>query len=75
MTFATTTTNIYEKNLNGIRIYVDSLGGGGAFNLADQAGIMELTAAFAMGTVGDNLTVDYAAGAADTFIEIGRSDL
>jgi hypothetical protein len=74
VTFATTTADLINEDLIGVRIVVDSVGGGGAFNLADQAGIMELTAAFAMG-VNDSLIVSYYAGALDAWQEDGRNNL
>jgi hypothetical protein len=74
VTFATTTADLINEDLIGVRIVVDSVGGGGTFDLADQAGIMELTGAYSMG-VNDTLTVSYYAGSLDAWQEEARSNL
>lgn len=74
VTFATTTADLINEDLIGVRIVVDSVGGGGTFNLADQAGVMELTGAYSMG-VNDTLTVSYYAGSLDAWQEEARSNL
>jgi hypothetical protein len=67
------TPEIYSRP---IRIVVDSLGGGGAFNIADNGGVVELDAAagaWAGTTVGSTLTLMYAGGNVDAFLEESRS--
>jgi hypothetical protein len=72
VTWSTTTADSIDKYLPRIVVVVGSVGGGGAFNLADQAGILELTGAFAMGA-NDSLQLHYNAGSIDAYEETGRA--
>lgn len=74
VTFATTTADLINGYLSNVRVVVDSVGGGGTFDLVDQAGVLELTGAYSMG-VNDTLIVSYYAGNLDAWQEESRSNL
>lgn len=74
VTVATTTADAINGYLPDVKIVVDSVGGGGTFDLADQAGVLEMTGAYSMG-VNDTLVISYYAGALDAWQEESRSNL
>ncbi len=54
-----------------VLLYVDTTGGGGTFDIADQAGVVDVRGTW-QGTTDNTILLRYSAQTADAFIETGR---